>query len=65
MPSILYRVCRYGNLTGDMLISAGLISYLGAFTMAYREQVWWGKKRSLLDVAYRHEVAVAQAACTY
>ncbi len=34
------RLCiRYDNLTGDMLISAGVISYLGAFTMAYREQV--------------------------
>jgi hypothetical protein len=30
---------RYTNLTGDMLISAGVISYLGAFTMAYRDQV--------------------------
>ena len=35
---------KYDNLTGDMLISAGVISYLGAFTMAYREQVGvcWG-----------------------
>ncbi|GAX74205.1 hypothetical protein CEUSTIGMA_g1654.t1 [Chlamydomonas eustigma] len=30
---------KYQNLTGDMLISAGVISYLGAFTMAYRDQV--------------------------
>ncbi|MEW5313906.1 MAG: hypothetical protein WDW38_005438 [Sanguina aurantia] len=30
---------KYHNLTGDMLISAGVIAYLGAFTMAYREQV--------------------------
>jgi dynein heavy chain len=30
---------KYDNLTGDMLISAGVISYLGAFTSAYREQV--------------------------
>ena len=30
---------KYNNLTGDMLISAGVISYLGAFTMAYRDQV--------------------------
>ncbi|KAL6751111.1 dynein heavy chain 5 [Haematococcus lacustris] len=29
---------KYDNLTGDMLISAGVISYLGSFTMAYREQ---------------------------
>lgn len=30
---------EYKNLTGDMLISAGVISYLGAFTMAYRGKV--------------------------
>ena len=30
---------KYNNLTGDMLISAGVISYLGAFTMTYRDQV--------------------------
>eukprot|EP00798_Chlamydomonas_sp_ICE-L_P020336 gene20336-27098_t len=30
---------KYTNLTGDMLISAGVISYLGAFTMAYRDSV--------------------------
>ncbi|GMH41668.1 hypothetical protein BSKO_09578 [Bryopsis sp. KO-2023] len=29
----------YVKLTGDMLISAGVISYLGAFTMAFRDQV--------------------------
>ena len=27
----------YQNLTGDMLISAGMISYLGTFTMAFRD----------------------------
>lgn len=26
----------YVNLTGDMLISAGIIAYAGAFTAAYR-----------------------------
>lgn len=30
---------KYKNLTGDMLISAGVISYLGAFTMSYRDRV--------------------------
>ena len=29
----------YDNLTGDMLISAGMISYLGTFTMAFREGI--------------------------
>lgn len=48
------RVCRwsetakklgfqYINLTGDVLISSGLVAYLGAFTSAFRQeqlQVW-------------------------
>ena len=29
----------YQNLTGDMLISAGMISYLGTFTMAFRDGI--------------------------
>ena len=29
----------YENLTGDMLISAGMISYLGTFTMAFRDGI--------------------------
>lgn len=29
----------YTNLTGDMLISAGIIAYLGAFTAAYRQKI--------------------------
>ena len=29
----------YTNLTGDVLVSAGLVAYLGAFTSAFR-QVW-------------------------
>jgi dynein heavy chain len=40
---------KYKNLTGDMLISAGVISYLGAFTMAYRDRVvgnWVGLCKS-------------------
>lgn len=28
----------YTNLTGDMLISAGIVAYLGAFTAAYRQK---------------------------
>jgi dynein heavy chain len=28
----------YTNLTGDVLLSAGCIAYLGAFTAAYRER---------------------------
>ena len=29
----------FENLTGDMLIAAGMISYLGTFTMAYRDGI--------------------------
>lgn len=28
--------CRYTNLTGDILLSSGAVSYLGAFTVDYR-----------------------------
>ena len=28
---------RYTNLTGDVLISSGLVAYLGAFTSAFRQ----------------------------
>ena len=29
---------QYENLTGDVLISAGVVAYLGAFTSAFRQQ---------------------------
>ena len=29
---------RYTNLTGDVLISSGIVAYLGAFTSAYRQE---------------------------
>ena len=34
------------NIIGDILISSGIISYLGAFTKSYREQIIyeWAKK---------------------
>lgn len=49
---------KYDNLTGDMLISAGVIGYLGAFTMAYRDQVrllafWDAFVRSLLCTTFK------------
>ena len=28
---------KYTNLTGDVLISSGIVAYLGAFTSAYRQ----------------------------
>ena len=38
---------RYVNLTGDVLISAGLVAYLGAFTSAFR-QVLTGQRFTTL-----------------
>jgi dynein heavy chain len=29
----------YVNLTGDVLISSGMIAYLGAFTSVFREEL--------------------------
>ena len=29
---------RYTNLTGDVLISSGIVAYLGAFTSSYRHE---------------------------
>uniref|UniRef100_A0A8D0AJS5 Dynein axonemal heavy chain 7 n=1 Tax=Sander lucioperca TaxID=283035 RepID=A0A8D0AJS5_SANLU len=31
----------YNNLTGDILISAGIVAYLGAFTSSYRQTEEW------------------------
>ena len=28
---------QYDNLTGDVLISSGIVAYLGAFTSAFRQ----------------------------
>uniref|UniRef100_A0A665WGL3 Dynein axonemal heavy chain 3 n=1 Tax=Echeneis naucrates TaxID=173247 RepID=A0A665WGL3_ECHNA len=32
----IFSFCRYTNLTGDILLSSGTVSYLGAFTVDYR-----------------------------
>lgn len=37
----------YNNLTGDILISAGIVAYLGAFTSSYR-QVSSGSRGGIL-----------------
>lgn len=36
----------YVNLTGDVLVSSGMIAYLGAFTPSYRNQISqdWAQK---------------------
>uniref|UniRef100_T1JEJ0 Dynein axonemal heavy chain 7 n=1 Tax=Strigamia maritima TaxID=126957 RepID=T1JEJ0_STRMM len=42
----------YKNLTGDVLISAGIISYMGAFTAAYRsiETVTWSEACKKMEI---------------
>lgn len=38
MLSPLSPLCpQYNNVTGDIMLAAGVIAYLGAFTSAYRE----------------------------
>uniref|UniRef100_A0A8B9VLU2 Dynein axonemal heavy chain 7 n=1 Tax=Anas zonorhyncha TaxID=75864 RepID=A0A8B9VLU2_9AVES len=32
---------KYTNLTGDILISSGIVAYLGAFTSNYRQVIQW------------------------
>lgn len=39
----------YNNLTGDILISAGIVAYLGAFTSSYR-QVTEGQDSTYFEV---------------
>ena len=45
---------RYAHLTGDMLLSSGVIAYLGPFTAAYREAAIerWSSKCSELAVPF-------------
>ena len=32
---------QYENLTGDVLISSGVVAYLGAFTAIFRQVIFW------------------------
>ena len=32
------HLCRYINITGDVLMSSGVVAYLGAFTVDFRQQ---------------------------
>ena len=32
------HLCRYVNITGDVLMSSGVVAYLGAFTVDFRQQ---------------------------
>ena len=46
----------YINLTGDVLISSGLVAYLGAFTSAYRQvRDKFLKKRVITHLQYSTE----------
>ena len=52
---------RYVNLTGDVLVSAGLVAYLGAFTSAFRQVftayvVLLGYFSELLFVNHHHRL---------
>ena len=38
---------QYDNLTGDILISSGLVAYLGAFTSAFRQVSTYLKQKFL------------------
>uniref|UniRef100_A0A672V2K0 Dynein axonemal heavy chain 7 n=1 Tax=Strigops habroptila TaxID=2489341 RepID=A0A672V2K0_STRHB len=38
---------KYTNLTGDILISSGIVAYLGAFTSSYRQWVLLCKTRNI------------------
>ena len=40
----------YDNLVGDVLVSAGYIAYLGAFTPAYRAKIAGGWRKLLVDL---------------
>ena len=49
----------YDHLLGDVLISAGVIAYLGAFTLAFREQCTadWIKMCKVCFVFFKHHAA--------
>ena len=37
---------QYNNLTGDVLVSSGIVAYLGAFTSAFRSVSLWLSQQS-------------------
>lgn len=45
---------EYDNLTGDILISAGVIAYLGAFTAGFRQECIkdWSKLCEVRRLSY-------------
>jgi len=54
----------YGNITGDVLISSGVISYLGAFTVTFREKAvsMWVQKNNEMKVPCSENFSL-QAIC--
>ena len=40
----------YANLVGDVLVSAGYVAYLGAFTPAYRSKIAGGWREKLIEL---------------
>ena len=54
---------QYTNLTGDMIISAGVIGYLGAFTMTYREKAihQWVKLCKTMGVPSSSKFSLTEA----
>ncbi|KAJ9589379.1 hypothetical protein L9F63_017431, partial [Diploptera punctata] len=51
---------KYFSLTGDVLISSGVVAYLGAFTMQFREQqiANWVKQLTKLEIVCSQEFSL-------
>ncbi|PSN56752.1 Dynein heavy chain 7 [Blattella germanica] len=51
---------KYFTLTGDVLISSGIVAYLGAFTMQFRETqlAAWVKHLIALDIVCTHDFSL-------
>ena len=43
-------MCRYHNITGDVLLSAGVVAYLGAFTVDFRVECVRGWHKMCQDM---------------
>lgn len=54
---------RFNNLTGDVLLSSGLIAYLGPFTSEYRAQATTGWVRQCLSRSVPCRCTARMAIC--
>ena len=55
------KTARYNNLTGDVLISSGIIAYLGCFLAKYRNESvesWISLMQAAMRLALRLSVAL-------